>query len=486
MMALPESNNAAVHADEPQHQDNPGNRRIADDYGGSAPGAVEDRDQSGGCKEPVQAVEDWPAFSTLSDLNGAAAGTTKSSAVTEPKEIEFHEIADIWSLLGDAELALLAANIKQHGLLDPICLYEGKILDGRNRYRACAIAGVEPVTRLFGGSYEAAVEFALAVNRDRRHADPSMRAAAAHFAQTKLGSRLKAEAKEQQESQGTRGVEGGRGKKKPLGNALPKGLADGRKTDAKLAAAAGTNREYVRSARKLEEKRPDLLLEVKAGKVTIPRATRKMRDDEADAKRKAKPKPPSSVPDPDLRLGEFQQVLADVPDGSIDLILTDPPYPQKFLSLWTALAIFAKRVLKPTGMLAAMSGQTHLPEVYVRLGEHLIYRWTMTYLIAGRANVQHQRKVTTQWKPVLVYGPTKRRFHDVVKSDAEDKRYHDWGQSESGMLALLQQLADTGAVVLDPFLGGGTTGIAANEHKCTFIGAESVRATYEAACARLL
>lgn len=398
--------------------------------------------------------------------------------------LEDHEIADIWSLLGDEELTALAANIKERGLLDPIWLYEGKILDGRNRYRACILAGVEPTSRTFAGAYDAAVEFVLAVNRDRRHADPSMRAAAAHFAQKKLGARLAAEAKERmaQAPGKPRGV-----KAASTGQRIGQQTNDGHstRTDAKLAAAAGTNREYVRSARKLEESRPDLLEEVKGGKATIPRAMRKMRDDEAKEKRKAMPKPPSSVPDPDLRCGEFQKVLADVPDGSVDLILTDPPYPKEFLPLWTDLALFAKRVLKPTGMLAAMSGQTHLPEVYARLGEHLTYRWTMAYLIPGGANVQHARRVSCQWKPVLVYGCMDRRFHDVARSDAEDKRHHDWGQSESGMLALLQLLADPGAVVCDPFLGGGTTAVVAVEHRCAFIGAEVDAAVFAAAVERL-
>ncbi len=174
----------------------------------------------------------------------------------------------------------------------------------------------------------------------------------------------------------------------------------------------------------------------------------------------------------DLRLGDFRDVLTDIPDESIDLILTDPPYPAEFLPLWTDLAVLAKRVLAPHGVLAAMSGQTHLPEVYRRLGEHLPYRWTMAYLMSGTANVVHARRVSTMWKPVLVYGSSVRRLHDVATSKAADKDYHGWGQSESGMYDLIGLLTDPGATVLDPFVGGGTTAVVAAAHGCHFIGAE--------------
>jgi len=54
-------------------------------------------------------------------------------------------------------------------LLTPILLFEAKILDGRNRYRACEMAGVPPQYDDFSGTTEQAVDFVLSSNLCRRH-----------------------------------------------------------------------------------------------------------------------------------------------------------------------------------------------------------------------------------------------------------------------------------------------------------------------------
>lgn len=89
--------------------------------------------------------------------------------------MEFHEIANIFPLLKDDELADLAQDIKANGLLQPIVTYQGKILDGRNRYNACLMVGVYPEFDELNEDITAPLDYVIALNLKRRHLDESQR-----------------------------------------------------------------------------------------------------------------------------------------------------------------------------------------------------------------------------------------------------------------------------------------------------------------------
>ena len=63
-------------------------------------------------------------------------------------KISTHAAAELFPALPEGELADLAADIKEHGLREPLVILEstGELLDGRNRLEACRRAGVEPRT----------------------------------------------------------------------------------------------------------------------------------------------------------------------------------------------------------------------------------------------------------------------------------------------------------------------------------------------------
>jgi N6-adenosine-specific RNA methylase IME4/ParB-like chromosome segregation protein Spo0J len=72
------------------------------------------------------------------------------------------------------ELDALVADIAAHGLREPITLFEGRILDGRNRFLACQRADVEPRFTDYDGDDPLAFVFSL--NLKRRHLNESQRA----------------------------------------------------------------------------------------------------------------------------------------------------------------------------------------------------------------------------------------------------------------------------------------------------------------------
>jgi hypothetical protein len=83
--------------------------------------------------------------------------------------LKIHPAAELFPMLGDAELQDLGADIRKRGLLFPISIYgkTGELLDGRNRLAACEIAEVEPSRYCYPG--DDPVGFVLAANVHRRH-----------------------------------------------------------------------------------------------------------------------------------------------------------------------------------------------------------------------------------------------------------------------------------------------------------------------------
>lgn len=89
---------------------------------------------------------------------------------------EIHEYAKRYPILPQNELESLAADIEANGLIEPIVLYEDKILDGRNRYAACKMIGLDKIKMIkFAGSDEEAINFVISKNYHRRHLTESQR-----------------------------------------------------------------------------------------------------------------------------------------------------------------------------------------------------------------------------------------------------------------------------------------------------------------------
>jgi len=94
--------------------------------------------------------------------------------------MRFRPEAAVWPLQSDDDLRKLAADIDENGQIHPIELYEGEILDGRNRYLAITKFCVkvrEP--RFITVTPESPIRRVVSLNEMRRHLNESQRAMAA-------------------------------------------------------------------------------------------------------------------------------------------------------------------------------------------------------------------------------------------------------------------------------------------------------------------
>jgi hypothetical protein len=84
------------------------------------------------------------------------------------KEYEIHPIARCYPKITGKDFTELKKSIRAQGLLNPITLFEGQILDGSNRYRACIDEGVTPSFKELPEGADPFL-YVIAQNESRRH-----------------------------------------------------------------------------------------------------------------------------------------------------------------------------------------------------------------------------------------------------------------------------------------------------------------------------
>jgi site-specific DNA-methyltransferase (adenine-specific) len=192
----------------------------------------------------------------------------------------------------------------------------------------------------------------------------------------------------------------------------------------------------------------------------------------------------------EVRLGDFRDALADVAPGSVDAIVTDPPYADEYLPLWGDLAAFAAEKLRPGAPLFAWSGQYRLPEVLAHLTGWLRYQWTLCLLLPGANSRFRTTNMLQGYKPIVVctagaWGPHD-WYSDVVVSPSQDQDLFEWQQNWDPAAELMARYVPEGGLVVDPFAGVGSFGVAALSAGRRFLGAELDEGRHMEACQRLL
>lgn len=247
--------------------------------------------------------------------------------------------------------------------------------------------------------------------------------------------------------------------------------ADG-KVRRKPAVFARDSREQARALKAMEGLPADVL---PAKVMDVKRLERIVREHHRE-QAKAEAQEVYVSGDATVLLGDFRERLVSVGDGEAALLVTDPPYTEGTLDLYGDLGRFAARVLRPGGFLFAYCGVHFLPRVYAMLGDHLDYWWTLAALHSGPAPVMYQRRMSSAYKPVLVYrkpgGDHPPLFRDVLNVGRCEKDLHDWQQALAEAKRLVEVFSLPGDLVIDPFVGSGTVGVASAQLGRRFIGCE--------------
>jgi len=179
-----------------------------------------------------------------------------------------------------------------------------------------------------------------------------------------------------------------------------------------------------------------------------------------------------------LKCGDSLKLMKELPENSIDLIITDPPYLKEFLYTYEYLAEESPRILKDGGSLLMIVGHFAIPQVVKYFDGKMKYRWMMWL---NQCNGQHPRMamgIEVLWKPVLWYVkrayPSGRGFIrdgvEITGKAGQKKKLHKWEQDPSWCEYFITKLCPEGGTVLDPYMGSGSTGEAAIKNKRKFIG----------------
>ena len=368
------------------------------------------------------------------------------------KQITQHPLAKRFRPFTSAELQRLRDSVTRLGVLEPVTILHGMVLDGWHRFSVARELGLDCPTAEYSGSAEDIELWLSAKNEARRHLGDLQ------FAIMIANST---------ESQKFTAV-----------NASDQ-IA---KTDKDLAAEHGIKPNMLSTARKVLESGDDELIEeATSGHLGRTEARKKLRELEAARLTEERLALPSATRS-DVVVCDVADLLGHVAPESVAAVVTDPPWSD--MAAWENLARVSAVVLQPGGTLAAMASKERLSEVFDRLragaeGTDLHYRWLIGYALPKLGSTVHSVKFTSQWHPVVVMSRGRRTSGycpDTLVAEwlahSRLRLHHKWEKDVPGFKTLIEWFSAPGELVVDPFLGGGTTGVAALQTSRSFFGSD--------------
>jgi SAM-dependent methyltransferase len=182
----------------------------------------------------------------------------------------------------------------------------------------------------------------------------------------------------------------------------------------------------------------------------------KQREHDEARQRMVEAAPPCDL----IRVGDFRDALGDLTAGSVDLIFTDPPYPNQHRHLYGDVAELAARVLKPGGSLVAYCPSYAVADVLCLMTPHIDF-WSLIVVkhSGTHSHLNHYRLIAS-CKPLLWF--VKGRYEggwvcNLIHGERPDKVAHEWAQGEAEATYCIEKMTTPAGLVLDPMCGSGTT-----------------------------
>lgn len=188
--------------------------------------------------------------------------------------------------------------------------------------------------------------------------------------------------------------------------------------------------------------------------------------------------------------GESATILKQVPTGTIDLVVTDPPYLCRYkdrsgrtvinennADANAVLSVFDEiyRVMKPNSFCVSFYGWNVVAEFTAKwssLGFRIVgqFVWHKPYASkTGFAHYTHESAfLLAKGRPQQPDNP----INDVLPWEYSGNRVHPTEKAVSVMAPLIRSFSKPGDVVLDPFLGSGTTAVASALTGRNYLGVE--------------
>ena len=203
----------------------------------------------------------------------------------------------------------------------------------------------------------------------------------------------------------------------------------------------------------------------------------------------------------DLRCGDFFLCESDeIEDESIDAVVSDFPWINSWKENIAPFLSIVNRILRKGGVAILYCGHARLYEVFSGLHEceigfgeddALTYSWICALTNEGTHPAVHHKGVMCGWKPILILQrpplhPPHSMYHDLQKGSGREKKFHDWQQGCQEIKPLISSWTVPGSIILDPFMGSGTIGVAAKQLGRRFIGYDIDTKNVQIAKARIL